>query len=371
VGAFLFLRTLNNLNRIDTGFDKENVLRLDIDSSSSGYKDDDPRFKALLHELEERVSSLPGVEAASFSAFTFAQGTWNSAIIVPGRPFDRKVDVKHNIIGDNYFKVMRIPLIAGRQFGPQDTSTSQPVAIISEAKARDLVPAGSPMGRTYSIGSPNGMEAPVEKQVIGIAKDVMRVVEERDYIDYMPYAQQDWGFGDFEVRYTGNFAAVATQVQQAIHSIDRTLPISNVGTLEGQVAESYSNQTIVAQLSAFFGIVAVFLSSIGLYGIMSYLVSRRTGEIGIRMALGADRSKVGWQIMREVVVWILAGLLVGLPVSLGGGRLVRTMLFGLSGFDPFSLAAAVIVLVIAGLAAGYLPARKASRVDPVIALRHE
>ena len=371
VGAFLFLRTLNNLSRVDTGFDKQNVLRLDIDSSSTGYKDDDPRFKALLRDIEGRVSSLPGVDAASFSAFTFAQGSWNTTINVPGMPFNRNVNVKHNIIGNDYFRVMRIPLIAGRQFGPQDTATSQPVAIISEAMTQNLFPGGSPIGRTYSIGSPDGMEAPVEKQVIGIAKDVMRVVEERDYIDYLPYTQQDWGFGDFEVRYTGNFAAVAAQVQQTIHTIDRTLPISNVTTLDEEVARSYSNQTIVARLSAFFGIVAVFLSSIGLYGIMSYLVSRRTGEIGIRMALGADRADVGWHVMREVVLWIVAGILVGLPVTLGAARLVRTMLFGLSGYDPFSLAAAVVVLAIAGLAAGYVPARKASRIDPMVALRHE
>jgi ABC-type antimicrobial peptide transport system permease subunit len=144
-----------------------------------------------------------------------------------------------------------------------------------------------------------------------------------------------------------------------------------VTTLDEEVARSYSNQTIVAQLSAFFGIVAVYLSSIGLYGIMSYLVSRRTGEIGIRMALGADRADVGWQVMREVVLWIVAGILVGLPVTLGGGRLVRTMLYGLSGSDPFSLAAAVAVLAMAGLAAGYVPARRASRVDPMVALRHD
>jgi ABC-type antimicrobial peptide transport system permease subunit len=156
-----------------------------------------------------------------------------------------------------------------------------------------------------------------------------------------------------------------------IHSIDRILPITNVTTLDEQVARSYSNQSVIAQLSAFFGIVAVFLPSIGLYGIMSYLVSPRTGEIGIRMALGADRSYVRWHVMREVLLWIAIGILVGIPVTLGAEQLVRTMLYGLSGSDPFSLAAAVVVLVIAGLAAGYVPARKASRVDPMVALRHE
>jgi len=202
--------------------------------------------------------------------------------------------VKHNTIGNAYFKVMRIPLLAGSEFGPQDTATSQAVAIISEAMARDLFGAGSPIGHTYSIGSPSGMDAPKEKLIIGIAEDVKfnNVAESREYIDYLPYTQNGWGFGDFEVRYTSNFAALAGQVQQAVHAIDRTLSISNVTTLEEEVARSYSNQTIIAQLSAFFGIIAVFLSSIGLYGIMSYLVSCRTGEIGIRMALGAERAEV-------------------------------------------------------------------------------
>jgi ABC-type antimicrobial peptide transport system permease subunit len=268
---------------------------------------------------------------------------------------------------------MQIPLLAGRQFGPQDTATSQPVAIISEAMARNLFPAGSPIGRSYSIGSPDGLEAPVEKQVIGVANDVKfnNVAESQEYIDYLPYTQRGWGFGDFEVRYTGSFGAVASKVQQAIHAIDRTLPITNVTTLDEQVARSYSNQAIIAQLSAFFGIVAVFLSSIGLYGIMSYLVTRKTGEIGIRMALGASRGAVGWQVMREVILWVTVGIIVGFPVTLGGGRLVRTMLYGLSGSDPLSLAAAIVVLVIAGFTAGYLPARKASRVDPMVALRYE
>jgi predicted permease len=372
-GAFLFLRTLKNLSRVDTGFGKQSVLRLNIDSSATGYEDNDPRLKALFHEIEERVGSLPGVEAACFSSFTFNEGSWNTAIKVPGEPLDRKVDVKHNIIGNDYFKVMRIPLIAGRQFGPQDNTTSPPVAIISEAMARNLFPAGSPIGHTYSIGSPDDMTLPIEKQVIGVAKDVKfnNVAESQEYIDYFPYAQQGWGFGDFEVRYKGSFGAVATQVQQAIHAIDRTLPITDVTTLDEQVARSYSNQTIIAQLSAFFGIVAVFLSSIGLYGIMSYLVNCRTGEIGIRMALGADRAEVGWRVMREVILWITLGMVFGFPVTLGGGQLVRTMLYGLSGSDTLSLAAAVVVLAIAGLTAGYLPARKASRVDPMVALRYE
>jgi predicted permease len=283
------------------------------------------------------------------------------------------VDVHHNAIGDAYYQVMQIPLLTGRTFGPQDTATSQHVAIISEQMARHLFPAGSPIGRTYYIGSDDGVEPPLQEQVIGVARDVKfgHLDEPIAYIDYLPYTQRSWGFGDFEVRYSQDFSVTAHEVQQAIHSVDRRLPISHITTLDEQVARSFTNETVIAELSAFFAVVAVFLSCIGLYGLMSYLVSRRTGEIGIRMALGARRSGVAWQVMREIGLLVFAGILVGLPVTLSGIRLVRNMLYGLSGNDPLSLAAAIGLLLFAGIASGYLPARRASRVDPVVALRDE
>jgi len=191
------------------------------------------------------------------------------------------------------------------------------------------------------------------------------------YIDYLPYTQREWGFGDFEVRYSGDFSSIATEVQQAIHAVDRRLPITHVMTLDAQVASSFTNQTIIAELSVFFGLMAVFLSCIGLYGLMSYLVGRRTGEIGIRMALGANRAEVAWQVLREIGLLVLAGIVIGLPLTLSGIRLVRNMLYGLSGTDPLSLMAATALLLFAGMTAGYLPARRASRVDPVVALRDE
>jgi ABC-type antimicrobial peptide transport system permease subunit len=268
---------------------------------------------------------------------------------------------------------MQIPLVAGRAFGPQDTATSQPVAIIGEGLARYLFPTGSPIGRTYLIGSPDERTPPDQKLVVGVVKDVkIHGIEGPNlYIDYLPYSQSGWGFGDFEVRYMDNFGAVAKEVQQAIHAINRNLPITNVMTMDAQVARSYTNQTIIAELSSFFGLMAVFLSCIGLYGLMSYMVSRRTNEIGVRMALGASRTEVRWRVLREVIVWLAAGIALGLPVMLGGARLAAKMLYGLSGTDPLSLTAAVGVLLIAGLIAGYLPARRASRVDPVVALRYE
>ncbi len=292
VAAGLFLRSLINLTNIDTGFNKENVLRLKIDFSSAGYKNDDLRQIALYDTITERVSALPGVKAASFSSFTFREGSWNSDITVPGMPVNHDIDVKHNIVQAGYFATMQIPLIAGRGFNSTDTPTSQRVAIVSEQMAKTLFPNGQALGRSYHIGDP---KSPYEQLVIGIARrcQIRRSAPRSpEDIDYLPFFQGNCCLNSFELRYTGNLAAISTAVQQTIHSIDPNLPISGITTLDDEVARSVTNQRLVAQLSTFFGLLAVFLSSIGIYSLMSYVVSRRTNEIGIRMALGAARSNV-------------------------------------------------------------------------------
>jgi len=206
-----------------------------------------------------------------------------------------------------------------------------------------------------------------------VAQDVKfgDVAEPIRYIDYMPYAQRMWNFGDFEVRYSGDLGAVSSEVQQTIHEIDRTLPISDVGTMQGVIARSITNESTVAQLTVFFALVAVFLSCIGIYGVMSYLVGRRTAEIGIRMALGARRSAVAWQVMREITMLVLAGIAIGLPAAFAAGRLVSHQLYGIKGTDPASEITAIAVLIAAGLVAGYLPARRAAQMNPLVALRYE
>jgi len=370
VGAGLFLRSLVNLNNVDIGFNKENVLRLEIDSSSAGYTPGEPREVALNQQIEERASALPNVKAASFSAFTFHEGSWSSNVVVPGMNIDEDIIVKHNVVGAGYFATMQIPLLAGRNFSSSDTSTSQKVAIISEYTAKTLFPRGNPIGRHYGLGD-NKPENDVT--VIGVAKDVKfhDLAEEPVNLDYFPYIQHPWGFGDFEVRYTGGFAPVAAAVQQTIHSIDRNLPITRVTTLDEQVARSITNQRLVAQLSAFFGLLAVFLSCIGIYGVMSYVVNRRTNEIGIRMALGARRSNMLWMVLREILILVSIGVVIGVPVTLAGDRLVSKMLFGLRPSDPVTLVSATVILLIVAAIAGYLPARRASLMDPMVALRYE
>jgi predicted permease len=369
VGAGLFVRSLLNLTNVDTGFNKENVLRLRVDTSSAGYLED-TRLVNLYQQIEQRVSTVPGVRAASFSIFAFNEGTWNNSIWVQGYlGGHRETDVHHNAVGNGYFAAMGIPLLAGRAFGPQDSATSPKVGIIGETTARTMFPVGSPIGQHYGRGPQN----PGDIEVIGVAKDVKynSLDEAPQPGDYLPYSQNVRYLNDFEVRYAGDSAAMVTAIRQSIHDVDSSLPVSDVITLHEQVARSVSKQRLVAQLSSFFGVLAVFLSCIGIYGLISYIVSRRTKEIGVRIALGAARSQVLWMIMRESLWLVALGILIGVPVALASERLVSTVLFGLRPNDPLTLLAGVAMLLAVATLAGYLPARRASRVDPMIALRYE
>ena len=370
VGAVLFAHSLINLDNVDTGFNRQNTLVLNLDPSSIGYMDNEPRLTALYQQIEQRIAAVHSVTSASFASFTFAQGSWNGGVFIPGGDTTGTVDVKHNVIGSDYFKAMDIPLIAGRNFGTQDTATSQLVAIVSERFAKTYFPNSNPIGRDYSIGDPNG---PWKMQIIGIARDVTfrNLDEPAQTLDYVFYPQRHQYLSNLVVRYTGDSTAVSAAVQSTIHSIDPNLPITGVTTLDEQVFGSISRQRLVAQLSTFFGLLAVFLSCIGIYGLMSYMVSRRTNEIGVRMALGARRSSVSWLVMREILLLVSIGVAIGVPVTLAGSRLISNMLFGVPATDSTSLIASVTVLLLVGLISGYLPARRASQVDPMIALRYE
>jgi len=370
VGAGLFIRTLVNLNNIDPGFNRQGVLRLNIDSQSTGMKDSDPRLTAMFRQIESLVSAIPGVKAASFSAFTFREGSWNEAMLVPGMPGNENIGVHQNVVGDGYFATMQISLLAGRTFNPGDSANSQRVAVISEHIAQTLFPPGNPIGRHFTIHD-DGKD--IDHEVIGIVKDVKfsDLREKTKNVNYLSYRQRSWGFGDFEVRYTGDYSAISHAVQQTIHSVNRTLPIMNVTTLDEQVARTMTNQRLVAQLSTFFGILAAFLSCIGVYGVMSYTISRRTNEIGIRIALGADRSNVRFLVMRETLMLVSGGIALGIPIALAGRRVIETMLYGLHGTEVASIAVSTALLLAAALLAGFLPAHRASMVDPIVALRFE
>jgi len=373
IGAGLFLRTLVKLAKVDTGFKKENVLLFGIDPVDAGYKLDS-RLVNLYQQIEQRVGAQPGVRSASVSHYTFNEGEDGTGVAVEGSgpQAENPPNVNHNVVGPGYFATMGIPLLVGRVIGPQDTASSPKVAVINETMAKEFFPGGSPIGRRFGMEDVARHRSDFE--VVGVVKDAKYVsLRERPQpAAYYPYAQNIGPYYyDFEVRYVGDPRAIISEVRQAVAEVDRRLPISYQNTLAEQVDRSIADQHLVAQLSAFFGLLAVFLACIGIYGLMSYDVSRRRNEIGVRMALGAGYSKVLWMVMRESLILVGLGLLVGLPVALAAEGLASKMLFGLKPTDPLSVVGAAILLLALAALAGYLPARAATQVDPMAALRNE
>jgi len=370
--ASLFLRSLVNLTRVDTGFNKQNVLVFSLDEYSAGLPLD-ARLVNLQQQIEDRVQTLPGVHAASFSMFTFNQGEWSDGITVQGIPRtpDNSHDMLFNVVGKGFFSTMSLPIVAGRGFDPTDKIDSPKVAVINQTMARKFFPNASPIGHHFGFGDDISHSGEIE--IVGVVKNAKYVAlqENPEAAAYFPYAQRVQYFGNFAVRYSGEAGQIVPAVRRAIVEVNPNIPIASVSTLSEQVDESTANQRLIARLSAFFGLLAAFLVCIGIYGLLSYAVARRTSEIGVRMALGARRSNVLWLILREILVLSAIGIAIGVPLALEGNHLVVKLLYGLSPADPASLLAAVAMLIAVAALAGYLPARKASLVEPTVALRCE
>ena len=371
VGAGLFVRTLINLQSIPSGFDQENVLLLKIDTSATGLKPDDPKVPGLLREVEEKVKTVPGVQGASFASYTFNQGFWTSPVFTrePDSAQGTSRSVRNNIVGPDFFSVMGLDLVAGRGFGPQDTNKSQKVAVVSESMVKRFFPSGSPLGKRFGINGPNSLD---QIEVVGVVKDAKygSLQEQFRPMAFYYYTQQTDTLGNLVVRVSGS-TSVVPQIRQVVKTIDRNLPVDDVVTLSEQIGRSLVQQKLVARLATFFGLLALLLACVGLYGVMSYGVARRTNEIGIRMALGARAANVLWLVLREALLLVLIGLVVGVVASLAVTKTAASLLYELKPNDPLTIALATLLLAGVAAVAGYLPARRAARVDPMVALRDE
>ena len=372
VSAGLFVRSLINLRNVDTGFSPQNVLLLQPATDSVGYKDDDPRLTNLYREVEEKVSAIPGVRAASFSLFSFNQGAWINPVNVQGGapPLGGNPGILNNVVGPGFFTAMNLPLILGRPFTPQDTKTSPKVAVVSEELARRFFPDTSPLGKRFRMGTSRGDK---EFEVIGVVKDAKyeNLAEKTQPMAYYPYSQQNWYLGNFEVSFSGEPGAIVSAVRQAIKDVNRNLPIAEVAMFSEQVDRSLVQQKLIARLSSFFGLLALLLSAIGLYGVISYSVTQRTREIGIRMALGAERRNVLSLVLGQGAKLALIGVLAGLGASWALTRWIESLLFGVSPADRVTFMIISLVLMAVALLACYIPARRAAKVDPMVALRCE
>jgi len=373
IGAGLFLRTLVNLTNVDMGFNKNGVLLFQIEPASVGYKEDS-RLARLYDQIEQSVSAVPGVNAASFSMFTFNSGAWSEDAWAQEESPEAKSnrEILYNKVGAGFFSTMGLPLVGGRAFGHQDTENSPKVAVINETMARRFFPNESPLGRRFRLGGPDAKPGN-DKIVIGIVKDAKYMaLKERPWpAAYLPYSQKVGYLWNFEVRYSGNVRSTVSAVRQAIREVEPRLPVSDVGTLAEHVDRSVVDQRLTAQLSTFFSLVAVFLACIGIYALMSYAVVHRTNEIGIRVALGAQRGQVLRLIMGQGFVLATAGVAVGIVLALILTRFLAGLLFGVQPFDPVTFACVAFLLTLIALVACYIPARRAMRVDPIVALRYE
>lgn len=376
VGAGLFLGTLRNLLRVDLGFSPQNILLMRANLERTTIPRGE-RARASL-EILERLRSLPGVSSAAASlAFAPVGGSvWNGWTYPEGssRKSWEDVHVYFNRVSPGYFETMKTPLLLGRDFNAADDLNSPPVIIIGEKTARDFFGSESAIGKMIGLDGDSPTALKVLHQVIGVVKDVKyRVIQEETLrTAYLTTAQdkEPWGSIGYAIRANGTADALIPSLREAIKEVNPDISLEFRG-FETQIRESLLQPRLVALLSSIFGLLALLLSMVGLYGITAYGVTRRQGEIGIRIALGAQRRSVVWLILRDVVLLLAIGMSLGLAASLAAGRLVASLLYGLEFNEPAHLAAAMATLAAATAIAAYLPARRAARLDPMAALREE
>jgi predicted permease len=373
IGTGLLVQTLLNLRRIDAGFTRENVLMFHLDPTKLGYKGI-PLVTAY-RQLLEGIEATPGVQSASASVVTPISGTgWNGSVGVEGySPVPGEdMDVYLNSVGPRFFETLQIPFRQGRDFAPADASRSQMVAIIDETMAKHFFGVRNPLGRHFGPGQGKGQ---LEFEIIGVVKNskYLDLREKLHSTAYLFCLQDTAKLHDltFELRTARNLGDLLPQIRDKVRSIVPGLEITSVLTLDEQVDRSLLPERLVSTLASFFGSLALSLACLGLYGLMAYTVVRRTNDIGIRMALGATRDDVVWMILRETLTLTAIGISIGLPVALVATHLLRSMLFGVKPDDPVSILVALLVMIGVATIAGYLPARRASRIDPMIALRFE
>jgi len=373
IGAGLFVRTLVNLETLDVGFNRRNLLLFGIDPTLSGYKGQ--RLANLYRELQERLQALPGVKSVSLSQHSLISGSYNSNdISIEGyKPrLGEDMEAATLSVAPRFFETMGIPLLLGRTIGPQDNESAPKVAVINQAMARRFFPGENPVGKRFSWG--DGKKG-YDIEIIGVVRDAKyhQVRGEAPPTVYVPYSQKlDWlGPMHFEVRTAGDPHDWIPAVRQMMQSVEENVPLFDVKTQTEEIDETLFQERLFAKLTSFFGLLALLLACIGLYGIMAYAVVRRTNEIGIRMALGAQRSDVLGMVLGESLLLVTVGIALGLPVALAATRLLKSFLFGLTPNDPVAIVASILLMAAVAAFAGYLPARRASRVDPMVALRYE
>jgi predicted permease len=384
VTAGHFVRSLSNLRNLGPGFPSENLVGFNLDPSLNGYTPE--RLKVFYPQLAETLSSIPGVQSVGLASLRILEDNeWDSSMSVegftPAKP-DQHAEPYMNSISPNYFATMGVPIVAGRDFtmndnrvvkhGPEVWNWVPTTVMINEKFAKKYFPGRNPVGLHLGFGTDPG--TPLDMEVIGVVKDI-KYTNLRDEIPeqaFVPYLGDRFLTGmTVYLRTTMDPNQLMSTVRSKVRDMDSNLPIYAMRTTEVMINNSLSTERMIASLSAVFGFLATLLAVIGLYGVMAYIVAQRTREVGIRMALGAARGNVVWLVMREVLLLVAIGATAGVAASLALTRVVQSQLFGVTPHDPFTLGFATGALALVACAAGYVPALRASRLDPMAALRYE
>ncbi len=374
VSTGLFVHTLRNLQNVDPGFNARRLLLFSIDAASAGYT---PQQFVLLHErLRERLENVPGVGATTFARVALLAGVRaNRRISVAGYTPTPGESMIFNLngIAPSFLAAMEIPLMLGRGFDSRDDADGAPVVIVNQAFSRKFFGDSSPIGRTLRFSGRNPTEAATDIEIVGVARDAKYtgVRGPTPATMYVPAAQMLDGTASYYVRAAADPASITPAIRAAVRDLDPTLAIIDLHTQDEQIDRLTSEERLFARLSGFFGVLSLILASVGLYGLMSFVVLRRTGEIGLRMALGALPAHVLRMILRDAFVLVGLGLVLGVAAAFGASRFIASMLFELSPVDPLTYGSVAVVLMTVALLASLFPARRAANVDPMTALRSE
>ena len=369
-GAGLFVRSLQNLKTTETGVDLDNLITFQLSPDLSGY--DAPRTVNFYRDLLERLRSAPGVKSAGFAAVPILSGDeWDSTTSVEGHRATDGEDMQAfmNALSPGYFETMKVPLLEGRDFTRLDVKENAKVAIVNRRFAQHFFKGGSAVGK--HLGRGGAPDTKLDVEIIGVVADSL-YEGPREGVRRQVFVP-NWGRGSavFYVRATTGSASAYGIVRNEVRQLDATMPVYQMKTLEGQLDETLLTDRLIATLSAGFGLLATVLASIGLYGVMAFVVARRRKELGIRLALGAQPGGVIWMVMREVLMLLAIGLAVGIPAAIALGRYVAGQLYGIQPHDPWIAGTTVVLLSVVSAAAGLIPAHRASRIDPILALRYE